>query len=108
MIDIEVLKERLIAASHEVVKQGRFYGYPECCIQAFVESFDKFPNHVTEEQEIASEYKGFIPCIEHAKQILEGKIKLEDDSSYTLVRSDIRMYTIKGFIGVGYRLGKGK
>jgi len=37
-----------------------------------------------------------------------GKIKLEDDSSYTLVRSDIRMYTIKGFIGVGYRLGKGK
>lgn len=66
---------------------GKELGYPQCCIDAFCNQ----PPHTmknkqpTEEDQIRLEasyinnfYTGFIPCIEHAKDILWGKTTLPE------------------------------
>lgn len=52
---------------------GRLLGYPECCIASFCNG-----KRTKEQDEIAAGMKGFIPCPEHAKQIVNGEIKIED------------------------------
>ena len=54
-------------------KQGRKFGYPDCCIKQFCERWS-----ASKEQIRASAGSGFIPCMEHAKMINDGKIKLVD------------------------------
>jgi len=58
-------------------KNGKFYGYPECCINQFIYNIKNKKKH-TKDQIRVSKYKGFIPCEFHTKLILEGKMKLED------------------------------
>jgi hypothetical protein len=58
-------------------KTGDYYGYPRCCIKEFMETFYTFGKR-TDKQKKASNGLGFIPCVKHAEEILEGKIKVED------------------------------
>lgn len=53
-------------------KIGRFLGYPECCIRAFVSEIP------SEEQVQVANGTGFIPCKEHTRQVLSGQKKLGD------------------------------
>lgn len=64
---------------------GKRLGYPQCCIDAFCNqppgSFaGKTPSIADKERVRASYvgkyYTGFIPCHEHAIQVLSGKIAL--------------------------------
>lgn len=52
---------------------GKFYGYPECCIEEFIQK----PCPHTNKQIEASRYTGFIPCRKHADEILAGRHTLE-------------------------------
>lgn len=64
---------------------GKAFGYPDCCIKAFGDQPPELMtgNPTKEDKQryraacINGEFTGFIPCIEHAKQILQGKITLE-------------------------------
>lgn len=57
---------------------GKYFGYPICCIKGY-ENIQINAGRKTVEQSlvIASNNGGFIPCPNHAKQILEGKITLQ-------------------------------
>lgn len=66
---------------------GRDLGYPECCIKEFCEQPPVLLRHSKPTKEdqrrynagcVNGKFTGFIPCKEHAKQIVMGKIKLED------------------------------
>jgi|SRR3972149_4068279 len=67
---------------------GEYYGYPECCIKEFIHTCErgKNPNnHPTKDDKLRFRmshvngvYSGFIPCLQHAKLIAIGKIKLSD------------------------------
>lgn len=35
-----------------------------------------------------------------------GKLEMEPDAAYTLVREDIKMYSVRGALGVGYRFAR--
>ncbi len=59
-----------------LLEKGKYYGYPMCCIQAFIKTYPT--NSVTEAQVRASKYTGFIPCVKHTEQILAGILQLED------------------------------
>jgi hypothetical protein len=56
---------------------GKFYGYPDCCINQFINKITNYEKH-TKDQIKVSKYKGFIPCKYHTKLILDGKMILED------------------------------
>lgn len=65
---------------------GRLFGYPECCIRAFGNDPPEVMQRTMPTKEhlqryaaacINGKFTGFIPCYEHAKQILSGKITLE-------------------------------
>ena len=56
---------------------GNYYGYPKCCIDNFVHNFPLHFKQRPEEQQKTAK-NGFIPCSNHANQILAGKIKIED------------------------------
>lgn len=66
---------------------GELFGYPKCCIDEFCEqSPEKMKGTKPTENDIMR-YKaahinggwtGFIPCIKHAKMILNKQIKLSD------------------------------
>lgn len=55
------------------VRLGRYYGYPECCINAFCKT-----TNLTKEQQKVHGGTGFIPCPQHSIEILNGAIKIED------------------------------
>ncbi len=55
---------------------GRYYGYPECCIETFVELFNKHPR--SRERHFACKIVGYIPCASCADKILEGTVRVED------------------------------
>lgn len=69
------------------IDSGNKYGYPKCCIDAFVA---KTPSQMKasgatqsdrmryEAAHINGEYTGFIPCTMHAIEIKKGKITLLD------------------------------
>lgn len=64
-------------ATEHLLHNGNYYGYPLCCIKAFIEQFpNKFAN-CTEIQQKAAR-NGFVPCVKHAEQIVEGKLKVEE------------------------------
>jgi len=54
---------------------GKFYGYPDCCINSFCER--KFIGDISEEQRMVHNGSGFIPCKNHSMEIIAGKIKIE-------------------------------
>jgi hypothetical protein len=65
---------------------GKALGYPDCCIKAFGDNAPELmtgkpPKEVIQRYNagcINGVFTGFIPCIEHAKQIIHGKIKLTE------------------------------
>jgi hypothetical protein len=57
---------------HEFIEWGRYFGYPECCIQWFVENrVDKFPDlpPLTPQQDAIHGNNGFIPCPTCAEKV---------------------------------------
>ncbi len=56
--------------------RGKFYGYPECCIEAFLESLGK--RNQSKTRYIASRIVGYVPCALCADKILDGTVKVED------------------------------
>ena len=56
-------------------ENGKYYGYPKCCIDAFCnrEGFE-----LTPAQEQVIDNHGFIPCQKHALMIIKGKTTLKD------------------------------
>lgn len=64
------------------VYNGKKYGYPDCCIEAFAKMTPSYlnrhnPTHMDKLRYDASFHSGFIPCEKHAKMILEGKTTLD-------------------------------
>lgn len=64
---------------------GRELGYPECCIKAFCDLPPVLLQKMKPTKEdkvrfraahVNGKFSGFIPCIEHAKQIMTGQITL--------------------------------
>lgn len=55
--------------------RGAYYGYPSCCINAFVRRSYDTP-FTQDEKDYAME--GFLPCKKHLKMIKRGLIKIED------------------------------
>lgn len=50
-------------------KMGKFFGYPQCCIDWFVEERASKFTPLTTDQEKAIDNRGFIPCPECAKKV---------------------------------------
>ena len=75
-------------ATDHLLHNGNYYGYPECCVANFIEYFTmKFDIRFPEQkqkcntrlpEQIQAAKNGFVPCPEHARQILEKKLKIED------------------------------
>lgn len=63
-------------STEHLVHNGKYYGYPECCIQEFIKYYLKEKPR-TDEQEKVHQFSGFIPCHQHALEILAGKITLQ-------------------------------
>ena len=70
---------------------GQMLGYPECCIKKFGDyppELLKYNKPTKDDKRrytascINGKFSGFIPCSEHSKQIVQGKIKLEDLIDY--------------------------
>ena len=58
-------------------KLGKYYGYPQCCIDQFVKETEKGIMS-GKLRNIPSNYTGFIPCDNHIEQIIRGVVKIED------------------------------
>lgn len=56
----------------EGTRQGRFYGYPECCIEYFEDHADEPWNRWSKVQREASQYSGFMPCPPCAARVVSG------------------------------------
>jgi hypothetical protein len=50
-----------------VKKQGEFFGYPKCCVNAFIRRLTGKP---TKDCQYKAAKSGFIPCSKHANLIL--------------------------------------
>jgi hypothetical protein len=55
---------------------GTYFGYPHCCIDAFIDIYKKVTKR-TDEQEKVHVWTGFVPCHTHALEILAGRTSLE-------------------------------
>jgi len=64
---------------------GKMLGYPDCCIKAFCDQPPELLNGSATKDDIlryragciAGKFTGFIPCIRHAHQILNGDIIIQ-------------------------------
>ena len=63
------------------MERGKFYGYPQCCIEEFVElkhmkgDQDALMMRITE----AGLYNcGFVPCEVHLQKLIDGEISVKD------------------------------
>ena len=59
------------------ISYGHYYGYPPCCIQAFIERYNK-NEKPSENLRAAGRGTGFIPCEYHAELILSRRISLHE------------------------------
>ena len=83
MYTVYMTSEKFKEIRKEILtKKGRYYGYPECCIESYIVAYNQItynnPLPITKEQEGVHLSTGFIPCQQHALKILSGKIHLED------------------------------
>ena len=62
-------------STEHLVYYGKYFGYPECCIQDFIQFYLKEKLRTDEQEKVKC--FGFIPCHQHALDILTGKITLE-------------------------------
>lgn len=70
-IDWKDILEAVPEIGRRVREAGREYGYPECCIEAFVMMAGV--KDASDERRRAGEHTGFIPCQAHALEVLAGK-----------------------------------
>lgn len=82
-----IVEAQVAAWREENEELGQLLGYPQCCIDAFCQQPPLLmqimgTDHSDELRYDASHingvYTGFIPCIEHAKQVLSGEVQLSD------------------------------
>ena len=80
---------------------GRYYGFPECCIESFMQTMGALGNPLGAE---AGNGTGFIPCPKHAQQVIDGDIKLEDlinnrecETPFPIDDMDTRIHIINSF-----------
>lgn len=75
----------------ESIESGEKYGFPKCCIDEFVSlpPGEMKKNKPTEDHvlrfemgKINGDFTGFVPCINHARMIQQGKILLSDLIDY--------------------------
>ena len=68
--------------SHQhMIENGQYYGYPDCCIKAFVKPYQEGTTLLWWERskaQIEARKHGFIPCKHHAEEILQGRITIEE------------------------------
>jgi len=57
------------------LEKGRYYGYPECCIFAFIESF---ATRESGKNYISNNRSGFLPCFACAQKVINKEIKIKD------------------------------
>ncbi len=83
---IKNLEQHIKQWTDENSPLGKELGYPDCCIKEFCEQPPVLLNHSKPTKDDKRRYKagcingqftGFIPCKEHAKQIVMGKITLK-------------------------------
>lgn len=83
MIDLYKFKKRWYDENYDF---GRSLGYPECCVQEFCDQPPELMQATIPTKSdrlrfkaahVNGEYTGFIPCKEHAKQVLSGEITLQ-------------------------------
>ena len=55
---------------------GKYYGYPECCIGEFIDKC-RYKKNLTVSQDIVNKGYGFIPCPQCADRVRNGEISLE-------------------------------
>ncbi len=55
---------------------GKYFGYPECCIADFCSRTDS--TTITDEQDKAHDYSGFIPCHSCSVKIINNEITIHD------------------------------
>lgn len=62
----------------EYIKMGKYYGYPDCCIQYFIKkaSAGSFENSF--EQDAVHKNTGFTPCQDCAERIVKGETTLHE------------------------------
>jgi hypothetical protein len=65
------------SAAYISQKQGDYFGYPKCCIKSFI-GFINGKKKRDPIQNQASHPEGFVPCVKHAKQIIQKKVKVID------------------------------
>jgi hypothetical protein len=56
-------------------ERGNYYGYPSCCVNAFVRR--PYDAQFTDD-EVNYSKGGFLPCKKHLKMIKQGKVQIED------------------------------
>lgn len=54
-------------------EKGRYFGYPKCCIEYFMESKEK-----VNKSYIPNNHTGFLPCKKCADKVLNKGLKMED------------------------------
>lgn len=62
------------------IKMGRYFGYPSCCIESFIERMldGSWNDTEKDDERYAGFNEGFLPCDDHIKQIKAGEIKIKD------------------------------
>lgn len=65
------------------VETGEYFGYPECCINSFVEMLDQ-EKSFCDLPEIQQKHNkdGFTPCVECSNKIEKGEIVIENLIDY--------------------------
>ena len=71
---------------HDAKTVGKFFGYHQCCIDAFVEHAEKYGSGDTEHlthyqtkyQRLTKGKTAFMPCSKHAKQLVKKQIGPSD------------------------------
>jgi hypothetical protein len=58
-----------------VKKQGEFFGYPKCCVKAFLR---RISGKKTKDNQLKAAHAGFIPCAKHADLILSNELEIGD------------------------------
>jgi len=58
-----------------IKKQGEFFGYPKCCVRAFV---CRVSGKKTQDKQLKAAHAGFIPCPKHADNILKKEVDIGD------------------------------
>jgi hypothetical protein len=61
----------------DLYNYGKYYGYPKCCIESFIESTMLFKNKTRTQIKISNN-SGFIPCSYCSWKVLSKQCTLND------------------------------